>query len=226
MSEIPLLGGRITPGVVRVGNTVRRPTNPNSEFVHELLLHLDRVGFDAAPRFLGIDKEGREVLSYREGSVPADLCRDYPDEVLAGAAALLRAYHDAAATSALAAGEETVCHNDISPVNAVFVDGLPVALIDFDAAVPGPPMRDLAYALFLWLHLTEDGLPLTEQARRTQVFFAAYGMHPPQRLTDEILERQRERASMAAARPGATRWWFAQADWLEQNRAEYEEAFL
>ena len=36
--EIPLEGGRITPGVVRVGETVRRPRNPNSEFVHEVLL--------------------------------------------------------------------------------------------------------------------------------------------------------------------------------------------
>ena len=63
--EIPLEGGRITPGVVRVGETVRRPRNPNSEFVHEVLLHLESVGFDAAPRFLGIDEQGREILSFR-----------------------------------------------------------------------------------------------------------------------------------------------------------------
>ncbi|MCA1719335.1 MAG: aminoglycoside phosphotransferase family protein, partial [Actinobacteria bacterium] len=27
--EVPLTGGRITQGVVRVGNTVRRPTGPH-----------------------------------------------------------------------------------------------------------------------------------------------------------------------------------------------------
>ena len=227
MTEVPLRGGRITPGVVRVGETVRRPTGANSTFVHELLLHLERVGFGGVPRFLGIDAQGREILSYVEGSVPRDLCRDYPDEVLVAAARLLRAYHDAAACSDLAGDAETVCHNDISPVNAVFVDGLPVALIDFDAAVPGPRMRDLAYGLFLWLDLTDDGLPLPEQARRTRVFFAAYGMPgPPAGLVDEILARQRERAPTAPGGPGAIRWWNGQADWLEQNRAAYEEALM
>ncbi|MFF1916255.1 hypothetical protein ACFVYE_32640 [Streptomyces sp. NPDC058239] len=38
--EIPLTGGRITKGVVRVGDTVRRPVGPHSPFVHRLLRHL------------------------------------------------------------------------------------------------------------------------------------------------------------------------------------------
>lgn len=224
MTEIPLRGGRITPGVVRVGDSVRRPTNPNSEFVHQLLLHLENVGFDAAPRFLGIDAEGREVLSYREGTVPDNLRPDYSDEVLSAAAHLLRRYHDAVAGSELAAGAEVVCHNDISPVNFVFEDGLPVALIDFDASMPGSRLRDLAYGLFLWLDLGYDGLPLDEQARRTRVFFAGYGLEPPPDLVDEILARQRERAPTAPGGPDAVRWWNAQADWLEQNRGPFEEA--
>jgi hypothetical protein len=225
MIEIPLRGGRITPGVVRVGDTVRRPTNANSAFVHQLLLHLERAGFEASPRFQGIDREGRETLSYLEGTVPDNLCPDYSDEVLTAAARMLRRYHDAVAGSELAAGAETVCHNDISPVNFVFVDGLPVGLIDFDAAVPGSRLRDLAYGLFLWLDLGYDGLPLDEQARRTRVFFAGYGLpEPPADLVDEILARQRERALTAPGGPDAARWWNAQADWLEQNRRSYEEA--
>jgi hypothetical protein len=44
-AEVPLLGGRITPGVVRVGDTVRRPVGPHSTFVHALLHHLEHVGF-------------------------------------------------------------------------------------------------------------------------------------------------------------------------------------
>jgi Phosphotransferase enzyme family len=225
MTEIPLTGGRITPGVVRVGETVRRPTNANSAFVHELLLHLERVGFEGAPRFLGIDSQGREILSFREGTVPENLSPEYSDEVLKAAGRLLRRYHDAVAGSELAAGAETACHNDVSPVNFVFVDGLPVALIDFDAAVPGPRIRDLAYGLFLWLDLSDDGLPLDEQARRTRVFFAGYGLSgPPANLVDEIVSRQRERAPSAPGGPDAVRWWNTQADWLEQNRRSYEEA--
>ena len=57
--EIPLTGGWVTQGVVRIGETVRRPVGPNAEFVHRLLDDLARVGFAGAPRFLGIDDSGR-----------------------------------------------------------------------------------------------------------------------------------------------------------------------
>ncbi len=40
LAEIPLSGGRLTPGIVRVGNTVRRPPKGNAAFVHDLLLFL------------------------------------------------------------------------------------------------------------------------------------------------------------------------------------------
>ena len=44
-AEIPLGGGDVTEGVVRVGNTVRRPVGPHSPLVHALLAHLESVGF-------------------------------------------------------------------------------------------------------------------------------------------------------------------------------------
>jgi hypothetical protein len=59
-------GGTLTP-VVRVGDTVRRPTGRWSWAVHALLLHLEAVGFERAPRLLGIDDAGREVLSFLPG---------------------------------------------------------------------------------------------------------------------------------------------------------------
>ena len=227
MNEVvPLTGGRITPGVVRIGNTVRRPTNSNSDFVHEVLRHLERVGFEAAPRFLGVDEERREILSYREGDVPENIRPDYSDEVLQAAADLIGRYHDAVAGSEVARGEEVVCHNDISPVNFVFENGSPVAMIDFDAAAPGSRLRDLAYGLFLWLNLGFDGLPLDEQPRRVRIFFEAYGLgQPPGGLVDELLQQQREKAARTEPRfREAARWWGAQADWLEKNRTRFEAA--
>jgi len=73
--ELPLSGGRLTAGVVRVGDTVRRPTGPHSAFVHALLMHLEAVGFAGAPRLLGMDDQGREILSYLAGWVPPNLDR-------------------------------------------------------------------------------------------------------------------------------------------------------
>ena len=47
----------------KVGDTVRRKTGPWTQAVHALLCHLERVGFDGAPRVLGMDYWGREVFS-------------------------------------------------------------------------------------------------------------------------------------------------------------------
>ena len=91
------------------------------------------------------------------GEVPKDLgC--YNDYVLIEAASLIRAYHDAtsnllAAPSAQTAKLEVVCHNDLSPCNFVFQKGRPTAIIDFDAAAPGPRLHDLGYAAWTWLDL-------------------------------------------------------------------------
>ncbi len=71
--EVPLRGGRVTAGVVRVGDTVRRPINDNSPLVRELFTILEQRGFGAAPRYSGSDEQGREVFSFVAGDVPAEL---------------------------------------------------------------------------------------------------------------------------------------------------------
>jgi hypothetical protein len=60
----------VSPGVVRVGDTVRRPIGPHTAAVHALLSYLHAAGFAGAPRPLGIDEQGREVLSFIPGTVP------------------------------------------------------------------------------------------------------------------------------------------------------------
>jgi hypothetical protein len=212
MREMPLLGGRVTPGVVHVGDTVRRPIGTNSIFKHALLDQLESVGFDGAPRFLGIDEEGREILSFIPGDVPSDLRPDYPDETLAAAARLIRRFHESTA--------EPVCHNDLSPCNFVFVDSEPAAIIDFDAAAPGARIRDVAYALFLWLNLGTDGPAVAEQLRRARMFLDAYGLDERDGLVEALCLVQRE--GVARVAPEAVGWWAAQLDWVETHRAELE----
>jgi hypothetical protein len=118
MDETPLAGGRVTEGVVRVGDTVRRPTKTSSPFVRDLLCYLEAHGFDGAPRYLGVDECGRQVFSYLEGDVPSELDAQLSDEVLVEAASLIRRFHDATAGSALAGEHETVCHRDLSSSTA------------------------------------------------------------------------------------------------------------
>ena len=100
-AEIPLAGGDVTEGVVRVADTVRRPVGPHSPLVHALLTHLESIGFEGAPRFLGIDRSGREVLSYIHGEVAGPPRPRIADETrLASVGRLVRAYDDAAASFA------------------------------------------------------------------------------------------------------------------------------
>jgi hypothetical protein len=221
-AEVPLLGGRITPGVVRIGEEVRRPRGARSEFVHAVLAHLEAVGFEGAPRFLGIDRQGREVLSYIEGEVPDDLDPGHRDGVLAAAARLLRRFHDTSAGSELAGSHEVVCHNDISPVNTIFVDGSPIALIDFDMAAPGPRIRDVSHGLFLWLNLGWDGPGPGEQRRRIELWCDAYGLADRDGLIDEVRDRVEETVARRRADgdTDAADWWHAQLEWIDRHRAE------
>lgn len=56
MGEISLSGGRVTRGVVRIEETVRRPARPNSVLVRALLAHLAEREPGLAPRYLGADE--------------------------------------------------------------------------------------------------------------------------------------------------------------------------
>jgi hypothetical protein len=92
--EIPLTGGMSTPGVVRVGDTVRRPLKPDWEYVRALLTHFERCGFGGAPRALGVDSRGRSILSFIEGFAPPHNGFELTKEGVAAGARLLRQVHD------------------------------------------------------------------------------------------------------------------------------------
>src|SRR3954451_12089086 len=99
MIEQALVGG-MDPGrgVVRIGDTVRRPGMRAA--VRELLLHLEQVGFGDAPRYLGIDEKDRHVVSWVDGDVPVPPYPDWAmaDSVLVSLGRLVRDYHDAVAS--------------------------------------------------------------------------------------------------------------------------------
>ncbi|MFJ4675956.1 phosphotransferase [Kitasatospora sp. NPDC088783] len=146
-NEVPLPGGRITPDVVRVGRTVRRPATASSAFVAQLLGELQRQGFTGAPRHLGFNEADRQILSHLPGRALARFQR-WTDPQVSAAGALLRAFHEATRGSVLADRHPVVCHHDPGPDNTVFSDdGVPVAFIDFDPAAPGDPLEGIGYML-------------------------------------------------------------------------------
>lgn len=210
MTEQALVGGMDAGrGVVRVGDTVRRPGMRAP--VRALLRHLEAVGFAGAPRHLGLDEAGRDVVTWVDGDVPVP---PYPDWALTDAAiaalgGLVRRFHDAVASfdaSGLTGwsdewcdpgGGPLVCHNDLFPENVVFRDGLPVALIDFDMAGPGRPLWDLAIAAEEWAPLHAPGARLNapdslDAVRRTGLLAAGYGLAPDRaaELVDVVVEEK------------------------------------
>jgi hypothetical protein len=160
MDETPLLGGLTAGRVVRVGDTVRRASGPWTPTVCALLEHLGRKGFPA-PRPLGLDASGREMLSWLPGR---GANYPWPPALLAvagarQAGAFVRAYHDAVAeftppSPALwrhgaqdLRPAEVVLHGDFAPHNMIWSDTAPSGLIDFELARPGRPVEDAGFCV-------------------------------------------------------------------------------
>ncbi|MGN6486842.1 MAG: phosphotransferase [Devosia sp.] len=223
--ELPLQGGRVTAGVVRVGETVRRPVTGDRADSQELLRYLEGVGCDAAPQFLGVDAQGRDVLSFLPGDVPLDIGH-YDDLTLGAAASLLRRFHDATVEFApvRAVGAEVMCHNDWGPPNAVFRDGRPVGMIDFDTVKPGLRLWDIGYSAFSWLDLGDRGYTGDEQIRRLRVFADGYGHAEYSAATIAVFAVARQTAlSVAGEARGkreVARWAAACARWTVANVTE------
>ncbi|RYV51195.1 phosphotransferase [Pengzhenrongella frigida] len=200
--EVPLPGGDVTDGVVRVGDTVRRPIGPHSRLVHDVLTHLDQVGFAGSPRFLGLDAKGREVLTFVAGEVAG---RPWPAWVaderrIVSVARLVRSYDDAVVTlpipesgadpqfaapagtpPSVAGRAELLGHMDVTPENVVFRDAEAVALIDFDLVRPATRAEEVGNVLQWWAPLMpiEDREPVlrdVDPIARAMVIVDAYGL--------------------------------------------------
>jgi aminoglycoside phosphotransferase (APT) family kinase protein len=125
-------------GPIQVGNTARRPASNNTHFVQTVLRHLEEVGVGWAPRPLGIDDEGREVVSW----IPGVTAKSGEDVDLSELALMVRSLHDL--TVGLVEGCECIIHDDLQPRNVVVRQGKPVGLIDWEQARPGRRVEDVA----------------------------------------------------------------------------------
>lgn len=186
-----------TPGVVRVGDSVRRPYGPWVPAVHAVLGHLTADGFPA-PRPLGVDELGREVVSWIPGNQTWDEHARYwsSSAMLARVAQLLRRMHDILDTFESPPGavwrggwdrplngRGPICHHDFAPYNLVIADDGTMGVIDWDGAGPGDRMHEIAYAICRFVPLIRDAgcrrlgyLEMPDRPGRIDAFRRAYGL--------------------------------------------------
>jgi hypothetical protein len=248
VSETVLTGGDLNV-IVRVGDTVRRPTGTWSPAVHALLRHFESAGFDGAPRFLGVDEHGREILGFVEGEaalapVPA------ADVHVFELGQLLRRMHDVqegftrpvgAAWQTMVgapAGGEVVCHNDLFWTNVVLSEGRVSALVDWDLAAPAPRLHDLASAANFWVPLRPDeqaiawGLPTHDRRARLEALCEGYGLPGGERV--QLLDTVAAKNAIGLAtyhrwgrderRPGWRQIWDRDGDRYLRERQEWFDA--
>jgi len=235
--EVPLSDGwPSVGGSVLIEGRVHRSVGPWTACVHALLRHLEAVGFDRAPRVVGFDRQGREVLTWVDGEAPSQPWPNWmrTDEALADLAGMLRQYHDAVAsfvppvdgawrTWLGSPGGPIIRHGDLWPSNVVFRGGRPAALIDWDFAQPGTHLDDLASAAKHWVPLTGDeraeaegwDLPVDRRAR-LGVLCDAYGLGVADRaalvptvLRNSLYGYESHRTWGEAGVPGFAEMWRA-----------------
>ena len=215
MDEERLEGGNTHAEIVRVGDTVRRPTGHWTPGVHALLRHLEARGYEGAPRVLGLDDQRRETLTHVPGAVvwPEHFALVRSETALAEVAVTIRRYHDAVADfepphdsswaqngSDPRGPAELVCHKDLAPWNLVHsVDGA-WTFIDWDLAAPGRRSWDLSWALLSFVSLMPDSaLTEAETVRRVAIFRESYG---GDLFPDDVFEVAVERCEHESERIG------------------------
>ena len=234
-----VLPGGMSTGAVMVDGVVHKPAAPRTPTVHALLRHLEDAGFDGAPRALGFDGQGREMLTYLAGETIGDRVPwpgwVFADATLTQVGRWLRRLHDATATFVPPPDERwfiggtvgpglVVGHQDAAPYNAVMDGDRLAGFCDWDMAAPSAPEFDLALSALWWVPLCPPSAveqlgfhDFAGRSRRLHLLLDAYGYDGDRRAFGRVVVQRAQRQSAAIRQmaadgdPGANRVLFVAA---------------
>jgi hypothetical protein len=224
--SVPGSGSQPSKASLRTG-IVYREAGPWSQTVLALLRHLEQAGFDSAPKVIGdgFSPDGREMVSYIEGSSPQPYA--WPEEHVSEVGRLLRELHEAAASFVpaedaiwrpwfardLPGQRPVIGHGDTGPWNVIAQGDRPVALIDFEYAGPVDAIWDLAQTAWLNAQLHDDDVaeryglpPAAARARQLRLILDGYGLARQDRedFTGKMIEFAVHEARDQAVETGIT----------------------
>ena len=175
---------------------------------------------------IGVDDEGREILSFIEREVLARPSWQFgqpgpwpawarTDDVLAAEAVLLRELHRASASfvpvvpvwryydGATLLPGQIVCHGDVGSHNTVYRDGKPVALIDWDEIRPNDALIEFGTAAPKYVPLGTDAFftasawqQRPDLARRLALFAEGYGVSDRTAVLDALQQAKQRSTDM------------------------------
>ena len=185
-------------GVVRAGDTVRRQTGPWTPAVHALLAYL-APRLPNVPRVLGVDGQGREVLSYLPGHVIGYGPAAPTVPQIIAMARWARQFHDAVAgfrhpgpwRFTAAPGATLIGHNDIAPYNVCFDGDRLTGVFDWDLAAPSTPLLELAFMAWNCVPLWRDTGPAAAAARLSALAEGYGGSVPAGQILAAVPGRMR-----------------------------------
>jgi len=227
---------------------VRRPAGAWTPAVDALLRHLEDVGFAGAPRALGRDAQGRQVLEHVPGDAGGPSPSWSPGELRA-VGRLLADLHRAVrgfvppvdavwGGAVVPDAQELVCHGDPAPWNLV-ASPRGWVLVDWDAAGPATALWDLAYTAqtasplepgrglvpsAAALRALVDGYDLDEVGRRRLVPLLARRAQGMVDLLDDGRTTGRQPWARLEAEDGA--YWRGAVAHLRMHEPVWERALL
>lgn len=247
--EERLSGGNTAQSVVRFGSTVRKPATPSTPAVQGFVTHLRAVGFQAAPKPLGVDSQERQVWQY----VPGPLWNSsmaHSQSGLRRVGALIRDLHEAASSFAVPegaqwntryeqSGHDLICHNDLAPWNLVCGESR-WTFIDWDAAAPATRLWDLAWTCISFPPF-EPSCDFAAAASAMHSLLSGYALDPSHygELIGLMITRARAEHDLIVegAQAGQQPWvklyeeehhlyWGPVADYISRNASALEAALL
>lgn len=241
----------MTQGLVRVGQTVRRPSGPWTAAVHSLLTHLADVGYDGAPKSLGLDNQDRHVVEWIDGEAAYPFLTPGDNgQELHEVGRLIREFHTAAGSfvpptdavwNVLIEPDECnlIIHHDLAPWNFVR-GGARAVFIDWDLAAPGSILWELAWSVHGFVPLRHE-VPISVAMTRLAHLVAGYGLDEADRERLVALLPRRalamfhvlQRGYEHGVEPWATLWreehgtaWAQSAQFAQHHAADLRRALL